>query len=377
MKRVLIVDDETSFLLSLKDGLNAHRDVFQVVTAENGRKAVAILRNSAVDLLVTDLKMPEMDGFELLAWVSRERPELPVIVMTAFGTAEIESDIAAMGALKYLEKPLDLKMFQEAILNCLGAGTKSYIHGITLASFLQLLRSEKKTCTLRATSADQTGYLYIRSGELLDAELGKLSGRDAALAIVVWENAGIEMEDGCLRQTSLINQSIEHILIEAFQRKDEASCQPDPSPRDADDGNISVKGPSRAEGKNGSSGNAGQPASRLPLEQGDTVRKRLINIFRKNAIIREYVLFDEEGTVQAKSSGSCSSVSFDPALFLQLMASCDRELEFGSCRALAFNMNGLDRCLLFPCGHYQVLIKLRSGIKPQRLVREISNFVIR
>ena len=131
MKRVLIVDDEKSFLLSLKDGLSVHSDKFQVVTAENGREAVSVLQAMPVDLLVTDLKLPEMDGFELLAWVSREQKNLPVIVMTAFGTAAIEARLAKIGTLQYLEKPLDLNMLQESILNGLNTDEISYIHGIT------------------------------------------------------------------------------------------------------------------------------------------------------------------------------------------------------------------------------------------------------
>ncbi len=82
MKKILIVDDEKSFLLSLKDGLKKHSGRFQVFSAENGRQAVEILRSMSIDLLVTDLKMPEMNGFELLAWTSRHQPQLPVIVMS-------------------------------------------------------------------------------------------------------------------------------------------------------------------------------------------------------------------------------------------------------------------------------------------------------
>ena len=89
MKKVLIVDDEKSFLLSLEDGLKKHSDKFQISTAENGQEAVSILKTMPIDLLVTDLNMPIMDGFELLAWVSREKRDIPIIVMTALWTSEV------------------------------------------------------------------------------------------------------------------------------------------------------------------------------------------------------------------------------------------------------------------------------------------------
>ena len=116
VKKVLIVDDEVSFLLSLKDGLSAHRETFEVLTAENGKQAVEILNNNPIDLLVTDLKLPEMDGFELLAWSSRHQPQLPVIVMSAFGTPDIEARLAGMDTLAFLDKPLDLETLEKGIL---------------------------------------------------------------------------------------------------------------------------------------------------------------------------------------------------------------------------------------------------------------------
>ena len=90
MKNVLIVDDEKSFLLSLVEGLLSFAGDFNTLTAENGKKAVEVLKSANIDLVVTDLKMPEMDGFELLAYMSRNYPDIPVIVMTAYCTPEIK-----------------------------------------------------------------------------------------------------------------------------------------------------------------------------------------------------------------------------------------------------------------------------------------------
>ncbi|HDH98197.1 MAG TPA: response regulator, partial [Deltaproteobacteria bacterium] len=70
MKNVLIVDDEKVFLLSLSDGLKSYSDEFNVLIAFNGKEAVKILNSSKIDLVVTDLKMPEMDGFQLLAYLT-------------------------------------------------------------------------------------------------------------------------------------------------------------------------------------------------------------------------------------------------------------------------------------------------------------------
>ena len=164
MKNILLVDDERSFLLSLKDGLMACGGAFNVVLAGNGREALQSLKSQPIDLLVTDLKLPVVDGFQLLAYVSRHYPSLPVIVMTAFGTPDIEERLARMNALHYLEKPLDFDALAGTIESALATGARSYIRGITLATFLQLVRMEQKTCSLKIRSGKKTGYLFIRQG---------------------------------------------------------------------------------------------------------------------------------------------------------------------------------------------------------------------
>ncbi len=222
MKNVLIIDDEKSFLLSLKDGLSKHKNTFQLFTAGNGCEAVDVLSSIAIDLLVTDLQMPEMNGFEVLAWVRRHQPQLPVIVMSAFGTSEIESRLAKTDTLQFLDKPLDLDMLEEAIFNGLNAEEKSFIHGITLATFLQLMKAERKTCTLKVTTSGRSAYLYFRRGELINAELDGLEGMPAALEVVAWDDAEIEMDAICPRQDDVINLPMEHVLMEAFRLKDEA-----------------------------------------------------------------------------------------------------------------------------------------------------------
>ncbi|MBU4033185.1 MAG: response regulator, partial [Proteobacteria bacterium] len=66
MKKVLVVDDDHGFLLSLQDMCRERVDTFQIVTAGNGKEALTVLSSQPIDLVVTDLKMPEMDGFELV-----------------------------------------------------------------------------------------------------------------------------------------------------------------------------------------------------------------------------------------------------------------------------------------------------------------------
>jgi CheY-like chemotaxis protein len=119
MKYVLIVEDEKTFQLTLLDGLRKYEQDLRVLTAENGRIAKEILETLPVDLIVTDLKMPEMDGIELLAYIRKNHPYVPVIVMTAFGNPELEKWLQSIGVFAYLEKPIDFMELTNKIFDAL------------------------------------------------------------------------------------------------------------------------------------------------------------------------------------------------------------------------------------------------------------------
>jgi len=121
VKEVLIVDDEEPLLLTIAEGLSIYKKYFNLLTATNGADAVKLLKSSPIiDLVVTDLSMPKMDGFELLAYMNRNYPKIPVILMTAFGTPKIEEIVNGMGIFRYLEKPLDINGIADNIFAALG-----------------------------------------------------------------------------------------------------------------------------------------------------------------------------------------------------------------------------------------------------------------
>ncbi len=219
MKKVLIVDDEPAVLFALSEALADRRRGTKVATATNGHEAVAILESEKVDLVVTDLRMPEMDGFELLAWLRRSFPHLPVIVMTGFH-AETASRLDD-GALEVLEKPFDLADLKHKVAEMLRQTVKGRVENISLSSFLQLLEIERKTCTLSVTSADDTGRLYFRGGSLVGAETDTLFGSEAAMEIVTWEHADVEISDVCPVNAPEIEGGLRYLLLEGMRLKDE------------------------------------------------------------------------------------------------------------------------------------------------------------
>ncbi|MCF6179573.1 MAG: response regulator [Geopsychrobacter sp.] len=363
MDTVLIVDDEKTFLLSLKDGLKTHGEKFRVLTAETGKEAISLLRVLPVNLLITDLKMPEVDGFELLAWVSREKPELPVIVMTAFGTAEIEAQLAEIDSLQYLEKPLALADLESAIFTALKAKSRSYIRGISLATFLQLLHMEKKSCTLKINNQQQTGYLFFRGGVLLDAECGELRGTEAAYRILVWDDAEIEMDSHCRRQEPRITIGLVHLLIDAFRRKDESE-QP---AQDVHEALIPVA--SAEEVLNVFPGVVEAPVASPKV----AARLKLVDILNRHSGVKEFALFDSTGFLENQNEGECQLQDFDPALFLMGVEKLDSAQSFGSFSHLVMKTTSRFHCLLFRIQQHRVVVRLARGQRPAEVMKQVKH----
>lgn len=104
MARILVADDEEGIREFVAEALEI--DGHRVTTAADGAQAAARLDREAFDLLVTDLKMPGLDGMQLLAKVRAEQPDIEVIVLTAHGTVQTAVDAMKNGAFDFLQKPI-------------------------------------------------------------------------------------------------------------------------------------------------------------------------------------------------------------------------------------------------------------------------------
>jgi DNA-binding NtrC family response regulator len=102
-QKILIVDDEPAQRQLLTAALN--RD-YHVVAASNGQEATQLLNTRSYDLVITDERMPLMGGLELIRWIREREPDLPILVLTAYGSVETAVEAIKLGAQEYLTKPL-------------------------------------------------------------------------------------------------------------------------------------------------------------------------------------------------------------------------------------------------------------------------------
>ena len=105
MPTILIVEDEDKLRRILKIMLMQKN--YKILEADNGVEAVNILKDADVDLVISDIKMPKMDGFELLKFIQNENIPVPVIFITAFATIESAVEAMRLGAIDYIQKPFE------------------------------------------------------------------------------------------------------------------------------------------------------------------------------------------------------------------------------------------------------------------------------
>jgi two-component system NtrC family response regulator len=105
METILIVDDEKNYLVVLEALLAS--EGYEIVTSDSARTASKMIQEGDIDLLLTDMKMPGMSGMDLLEQVKKIKPEVPVIMMTAYGTIEMAVEAIKKGAYDYITKPFE------------------------------------------------------------------------------------------------------------------------------------------------------------------------------------------------------------------------------------------------------------------------------
>lgn len=225
IRNVLFVDDDQEMLQALKEGLEKYKDTFKVVLAEDGSNAVEKLKKNTISLVVTDLKMPNMDGFSLLAHIMEKYPDIPVIIITGYSTSEMKRLAQEGGAVGYISKPFLIEDLAKHIMKTLrkesDGGT---LHGVSSGMFLQLMEMEERTCTIRLVDrkSGKGGVLFFRDGNLLDARVEVLQGLDAAYLIFSWDEVTLSIQNECPQKDNKINSDLQPIILDAMRLKDEA-----------------------------------------------------------------------------------------------------------------------------------------------------------
>ncbi|MDP2336133.1 MAG: sigma-54 dependent transcriptional regulator [Bacteroidota bacterium] len=121
MSRILVIDDERSIRNTLKDILEFEK--YEVELAEDGFKALELLKSNDFDVILCDIKMPGMDGIEVLQKVEEIKPDIPVVMISGHGNIDTAVESIKKGAFDFIEKPLDLNRLLITLRNAMDKST--------------------------------------------------------------------------------------------------------------------------------------------------------------------------------------------------------------------------------------------------------------
>lgn len=119
MSKILIIEDEAAIRRVLTKILSEENDAYQVEEAEDGASGFEKIKNTDYDLVLCDIKMPKMDGVELLEAVKKIKPEIPMVMISGHGDMETAINTMRLGAFDYISKPPDLNRLLNTVRNAL------------------------------------------------------------------------------------------------------------------------------------------------------------------------------------------------------------------------------------------------------------------
>ncbi len=235
-QKILILDDEHDILEIYQEILARLPSQPEIHTSDNGGRALALLDSEPFSLLLADLRMPQMDGFQVLAIVRRKFPSLRVAVVTGAEDEQFRARAYAMGVDLYIEKPKtgkEIINFVDCIESLLERETQGGFRGIqskTLVDIIQLECLTQSSAILRVSSAAGEGKVWIQKGEIIDAVVGDLMGKEAFQEMLAWKAGNFEILPSELPRPRTIFESYEGLLMESAQALDEAGLSSPAAP---------------------------------------------------------------------------------------------------------------------------------------------------
>jgi DNA-binding response OmpR family regulator len=222
----MVVDDQEDITRFLIKSLNNHYPEIEATGFSNSKAALDWLETNSPDIIITDLRMPEYGGAEIIASAIAKNPHIPIIVMSALPSLEefkIQSTPAE--SVHYLPKPFMFQDLKELLERITKAAPESIIHGFRPISLLQVIHLENKSCRVDLSDNGQAGTLIFQNGDLIRAEAGELRGEIALFELLGFRNPTITLFKKPSRCEFNIEKPLPELLLNYCRQTDEKSLR--------------------------------------------------------------------------------------------------------------------------------------------------------
>jgi CheY-like chemotaxis protein len=225
--KILILDDDADWLELCREIFEQLPSKPEIRTATSSSRALGMLDSEPFRLLICDLKMPRMDGLQVLSVVRRRFPGLRTIVLSGLEDEEFRSRAYALGVdLFWLKSDMqqDSKMFMDCLESLLGRDTDGGFRGIQSKGLMDIIQMEclsRSSTVLRITRGPLVAKLWFQNGELFDAEVEGACGEAAFRRILAWKSGTFENLPAEPDRERTITKPINALLLESAQAMDE------------------------------------------------------------------------------------------------------------------------------------------------------------
>lgn len=224
--KILVVDDEESMVFSIQDYLTSYAECLGATSYD---EAVLMLEeDKRISLVISDIRMPNKDGFDLLMWLRDNRPEVKVIMITAYGSPSVRSLAKRKGAVRYLEKPLDLEQLLQVARQIIERkGFSVSLKDMELTDVLQFLSFANKAVRVQVFNPlGEVGEIGLNGEDILWIRSGTKEGEEAFYEIMSWEGGSFEVipfaNGDILPEEEILPFPLSFLLLEEAKRRDEA-----------------------------------------------------------------------------------------------------------------------------------------------------------
>jgi CheY-like chemotaxis protein len=359
MQHVLIVDDSAEIRKLLLEAFESYSHKFKTLAAKNGKEAAEIISRQKIDLVVTDIQMPVMDGSELIEFLKVHQPGIPIFVIASSITLEMNEEISRSESMKFFSKPLSPKILAENVFEELVKNAGGEMHGVSIPSFLQLMEMEKRSCTLMIREGENSGQLFLTRGIPVDAQAGNLSGEAAACEIISWDKATVQVRGGNDDVKNVIETPLMALIIEATRLKDER--------------NQSRKKASFTETALESTVNAEDPRAADAIEkQKAKLPPGLMAILSRADDVDEYRIFNEDNFVLRKSETVDSALKVVPSDYFELAGLLTNQIVSGELSYFQINTSKKARYVFLNYRDTRLVLSVKPEFQPESLLKTIS-----